>query len=273
MTQPEEALTPGEAFDLNRPQYDRLLIEVLFGLEAVTKAKGIKTHTITGRVKDRGSFLEKIERKISSKPFVDIHDIVGARVVCLFLSDLPKVSEAIHSIFEALEEEDKVESGDPRSFGYMSIHYVCRLGTKHSGPRYDGLNDLVFEVQCRTIVMDAWANVSHYLAYKGNASVPEELRKDFYALSGLFYVADHHFELFFGEATGSRQKAVEQVSRSGVRSDISIDLDTLSAYLHKKYPDRKHIDAESVSDLIEEISSHSRYKTICRIRRSIDCRS
>jgi putative GTP pyrophosphokinase len=65
----------------------------------------------------------------------------------------------------------------------------------HSGPRYDPLKHLRFEVQVRTIVMDAGAAVSHHLDYKGGTSVPSELRKDFYALSGLFYVADQHFEV------------------------------------------------------------------------------
>ena len=58
-----------------------------------------------------------------------------------------------------------------------------------------GLHGIKFEIQCRTILQNAWASVSHRLAYKGEASIPEALRKDFHALAGLFYVADKHFEL------------------------------------------------------------------------------
>ena len=49
-----------------------------------------------------------------------------------------------------------------------------------------------FEIQVRTIAQDAWDSVSHYLDYKNN-SIRDELKRDFYALSGLFYVADTHF--------------------------------------------------------------------------------
>jgi len=58
--------------------------------------------------------------------------------------------------------------------------------------------------------MDAWATVSHYLDYKTDADVPLGLRKDFQALSGLFYLADTHFEMFYG-ATGRSQQETKDL--------------------------------------------------------------
>ena len=66
---------------------------------------------------------------------------------------------------------------------------VAIMRAEYSGPRYDNIAVLPFEIQVRTIAMDAWANVSHHLDYKSDKDVPAELRKDFYALSGLFYLA------------------------------------------------------------------------------------
>ncbi len=56
----------------------------------------------------------------------------------------------------------------------------------YKGPRYDTIVGMPFEIQVRTILMDAWANVSHYLAYKSDIDVPINLQRDFYALGGLF---------------------------------------------------------------------------------------
>jgi ppGpp synthetase/RelA/SpoT-type nucleotidyltranferase len=71
------------------------------------------------------------------------------------------------------------------------------LPDNYTGPRYEDLKGLKAEIQIRTIAMDAWSNVSHYLEYKTPEAAPSSLRKDFYALSALFYLADTHFELFF----------------------------------------------------------------------------
>jgi hypothetical protein len=135
----------------------------------------------------------------------------------------------------------------------MSVHYIATLKGEHVGPRYDDLKGIRFEIQARTIVMDAWANVSHYLDYKGESSVPEDLRKDFFALSGLFYVADQHFEIFADRARRSREKAEEEL-KSDTASDLEINLDTMEAFLARRYPDRVHGDRPSVSELVEQVT-------------------
>ena len=98
----------------------------------------------------------------------------------LFLSDLPRLDKLIRDCFNVVSYENKVTDSDPSSFGYMSVHYVTTPDDSHSGPRYDELKGIPIEIQIRTVVMDAWANVSHHLDYKGESSIPKDLRKDFY---------------------------------------------------------------------------------------------
>lgn len=243
--------SPADHYRAQTHLYARLLEEVLFALESSVERRGIKTHSVTGRVKDLQSFLYKIERKGYSDPMAQTDDLVGCRIVCLFLSDLPSLREAVDETFEILSEEDKVAGGDVESFGYMSQHFVCRLRPEHVGPRYDDLKHIRFELQCRTLLMDAWANVSHYLAYRGEASIPDHLRKDFHALSGLFYVADRHFQMFFLESVRSQED-----SSARVRADelaLPLNRDTLIAFMRSEFRDRKHLEAESASELLEEI--------------------
>lgn len=256
-------------YDDNLAVFHRVLAEVKFSLEDAVERYGIKTHSISARIKSRESFFEKIARKSVVEPVYKVNDIVGVRVVCLFKSDLPRLDEVIREIFDTFDFDDKVAGEDPESFGYMSVHYVCQIRRDHSGPRYDLLKGFPFEIQCRTIAMDAWANISHYLAYKGNASIPDHLQRDFSALSGLFYIADRHFESFFKASIDSRNEAIENAEIGTVKG-LSINRDSMGAYLRKKYPDREHADDEGVSDLVEQISRISAYRTIGDLETVID---
>jgi putative GTP pyrophosphokinase len=195
-----------------QPGYDRLRQEAEYALGSRLGARRIKLHTLTSRVKTLASLEEKAQRKVYKRPLLETPDLVGVRVVVLFLSDIARVDDIVSSLFEVVGVSDTVEgTDDPSTFGYMSKHFDARLPSTLKGPRYEDLPGIRFEVQVRTLLMDAWANVSHYLAYKGESSIPPELRGDFNALSGLFYVADKHFELFFGRTETVREKAEEQL--------------------------------------------------------------
>jgi ppGpp synthetase/RelA/SpoT-type nucleotidyltranferase len=254
-----------QIFRGNIPSYERLVEEVIFILKDIASRAHVKIHSVSGRVKDLNSTLEKIERKGYTNPWEQLEDVVGCRIVCLFISDLEIIEKEMMKEFGVSRREDKIEGGDDSgTFGYMSKHYICKLGPKLAGPRYDTLKDIKFEIQCRTLLMDAWANVSHYLAYKGSVSIPANLRRDFFALSGLFYVADKHFELFFSEAIAAEQNALSKAS-AGEKIDDDINLETVQALLVELYPDRERADRQSISSFVEEAAAAG-YKTIGQLR-------
>lgn len=235
--------------------YRQLKEEALFILEPAISSRNIKLHSTTHRVKGVDSFIDKAQRKESEKPFDEIRDIVGIRVICLFLSDIERIGEVVRESFSVIEEDNKVEGADVSSFGYMSFHFIATMKGEHSGPRYDAIANMPFEIQVRTIAMDAWANVSHYLDYKTDKDVPSELRRDFYALSGLFYVADRHFEMFFGSRKQSQERMKELFTSSASAEQLEqeINLDSLTAYLRRKFPETREANSEAVSDLIEQL--------------------
>jgi ppGpp synthetase/RelA/SpoT-type nucleotidyltranferase len=241
-------------FEARRPVFSSLEEEAVFCLKAGLEAAGIKVHSLMHRVKDWQSIKDKLDGRTSGKRSpADLTDVVGLRVVALFLSDLPRIADVVHATFDVMSEDDKVAGvASQDAFGYMSHHLIVRMRDDHVGPRYDHLKGIAFEVQVRTILMDAWANVSHYLDYKGETSIPEPLRRDFFALSGLFYVADKHFEMFFSESIASMDSAADELDRSDI-NEVDINVDTLQAFLERKYPDRKHVAREYVSQLAEEL--------------------
>jgi putative GTP pyrophosphokinase len=239
-------------YEARKPLYEQLLNEVVFILNAALKDHGIKTHGVTGRVKGLPSLEDKAVRNGYTDPLGEASDVVGVRIVTLFLSDLPLVRDLLDNGFDVVESDDKIDGADPSTFGYMSMHYIATLPDSHVGPRYDKVKSIRFEIQVRTMLMDAWANVSHYLAYKGEASVPADLKRDFHALSGLFYVADQHFEMFFKGVMESRQGMGRGID--GSIDSAEVNLETVQSLLYQKYSDREHAPPDAISEFVEEVT-------------------
>ncbi|WP_189953780.1 GTP pyrophosphokinase [Streptomyces roseolus] len=238
-------------FKSQEGKYRDLCNEISYSLSREIGSSGIKIHSISTRPKTLESFLEKVNRKQYADPFTQCEDLGAARVVCLFMSDLVKIREVIENTFQVLSHHDKIQDGDASSFGYMSQHYICRLSSENSGPRYDHIGGLKFEIQVRTILMDAWANISHYLSYKNEDSIPHTVTRDFHALSGLLFVADRQFELLADTALRSAANAENEIVHSGAEvSDINGD--TLTALLLKLFSDRDPSSAFDVSDLVQD---------------------
>jgi putative GTP pyrophosphokinase len=255
-------------FDKRIPPWEQLRNEAAFILEHELASAKIRYHSLSSRIKTFQSFAAKAERKMLTDPFAQVRDIVGLRIVCLFLSDIEKIAAVIRAKFEVLEEDNKIEGQQVSSFGYMSFHFTAQMRSSYSGPRYDGILAIPFEIQLRTIAMDAWAAASHYLDYKSDTDVPSDLRRDFYALSGLFYVADRHFEMFFKSRQTVREQIVRTLELEHPPMDQEINLDSLDAYLRYKFPDRKQGDSETVSQAVEELNEAG-FRTISGVDKMI----
>lgn len=249
-------------YKLISPLLDRLVIEAEDCIKAMLSKSEIKIHAILHRIKTVESCKEKLCRKLDDSgkvaPIFMLTDLVGLRIVCLFLSDIKEIENMIGKSFRVMHKDDKTNSSDSNTFGYHGTHFIVKLKEEYSGPRYDHIKDMAFEIQVRTITMDAWAAASHYLDYKSGKGVPSELKKDFYALSGLFYVVDTHFELFFNESQKSKKNTFDSSFETLIGSELNED--TLILYLRKKFPD-KSLNSNQVAELTIELID-SGYKTI-----------
>jgi len=183
-----------------RKQFELLKLVASHQLDHAIKSQRIKTHSLPCRIKSFDSFAEKARRKNLTDPFNEIHDLVGLRVVCLFLSDLSKVGKVIEDTFHLIAKDNKIDSSPRNAFGYMDIQYIVAL--EHNVE--EAIRGMRFEIQVRTIAQDAWASISHHLYYKQRKMIPEDWERDFQALSALFYVADQHFRILNEESLGKR---------------------------------------------------------------------
>ena len=134
--------------------------------------------TYKARVKDFESYYHKLLRLSIPRAdaceqgaafFPVISDIIGIRIVCAFLQDLRTAESILRSSFEILEVERKGADRTFREFGYESTHILISIPPELK----EGVSlpeDLVFEIQLRTILQDAWAEVEHELVYKSEFS-------------------------------------------------------------------------------------------------------
>lgn len=233
--------------------FERLRAEAVYEVETALVDAKIKIHTLHSRIKSLDSIYSKAQRKNLFDPVDELTDIVGLRVVAIFLSDLVKIASVLSECFDVQHTDDKLTALLPSQFGYMSMHLIAQIRSSFQGTRYNGIKEIKFEIQLRTIAMDAWAAASHYLDYKSEADVPVDLQRDFHALSGLFYVADQHFELFF-KARSLTQEKVEEIFRDSTSPLVQpINFDTVSAFLQRRYPDRSQAQPEDVSALVDSL--------------------
>lgn len=239
--------------------YEKLVDEVLFILRECIKESQIKIHSIVPRetkIKTFQSFYNKVIRHhVEKNEFEAIEDIAGVRVICLYRSDLDRLGNIISDNFNIVQV-DTSRTRTKAPFGYASDHYVVKLPKTCKGPRYDKLKHLKCEIQVRTILMDAWASVSHHLDYKQEIDIPKELRTDFNALSGLFYVADTHFELFRKGFEEARADLMKSVQEDIFNLDQEINLDSLTAYFKWKFPERREDPRTISSNIVSELRQY-----------------
>ena len=154
------------------------------------------------RVKEFDSFLRKIikNKKYQENPFETIDDILGVRIITFIKSDLDLVSKIVQNEFELLEgPDDKSMKSSYKEFGYRSIHYIVKLNQKRAElPECRDYKDLRAEIQIRTIIENAWAEIEHHWNYKPDKKdnkMDDILKHRLYGLMAVLELVDREFDL------------------------------------------------------------------------------
>ena len=239
-----------------RPLYERLAINLQQALRTFLSENNIPHLDITYRIKDFESAFEKIERKGYQQPLDQIEDWCGLRVICYYPSDVRRVCEIIENEFDVREEEDKAQRLEAHEFGYRSTHFIVKTNSSWlKAPNYRGLGHLKAEIQVRTILMHAWAEIEHKLAYKSADQVPDKFRRNLYRLSAKFEEADEQFDDLRAGLSEYRAQ-VRSIAQSAGEfdKDLELNLDTLQAFLDFHFPDRKK-SIKHTGELLEEMQT------------------
>lgn len=129
--------------------------------------------TFKSRVKKFNSYYRKVLRikpdSFGKQSLPVLTDLIGIRVICAFLEDLSVVEQQIVDRYEIVEIERKGADKSFSEFGYESTHILIKIPPRIKD-RYRLPEGLVCEIQIRTILQDAWAEVEHELVYKSEFS-------------------------------------------------------------------------------------------------------
>ncbi|HET8660178.1 MAG TPA: hypothetical protein VFM55_14410 [Micromonosporaceae bacterium] len=204
-------------------------------VRSALQSRGLHPHTVTHRVKRRESAVRKIERKARADySLSDITDLLGVRVITYFNYDVDQVAEIIEQEFtvDRANSVDKRTSLDPDRFGYLSLHYVVGLSdSRRRLPEYKKFDKVRFEVQIRSILQHAWAEIEHDLGYKSKHAIPAPLRRRFSRLAGLLELADEEFAHI---RDSLKEYAAEvNVAIRDNALNVPIDRDSVEAYIRE----------------------------------------
>jgi len=200
-----------------RPLYGAFCVHVRQLIAAEVAGRSIKILSIEARTKSLESFERKIRRLLGThrdsrhalEPLKMVTDMAGVRVITFLPKTVLELDALIRERFRVLERDDKTESREtPSSFGYRSIHYLVELAPGQLEPQdlrwYQGL---VAEIQVRTILQHAWAEIEHDIQYKSVRAIPPAIRRRLAAVAGLLEIADREFQAIRDEYDRSRKHA------------------------------------------------------------------
>jgi len=212
-------------------KHQRLTLSVVAIIKGLLSANKIPFLAVEGRTKTRKSVEEKIERKKYKRPEHQVTDITGVRVILYFETDVQRVSDLIVSAFNVDESKslDKSALLSVDKIGYRSVHYVCDLGNARAQlPEYEGMGGLNFEIQVRTVLQHAWAEIAHDRNYKFSGKLPPVMERELHLLAGMLEVADKGFDKLSKEID---QYGSEIANRAAGEEDINIDSISLPAFV------------------------------------------
>ncbi|MBO4404172.1 MAG: tetratricopeptide repeat protein [Treponema sp.] len=185
--------------------YSKVFSEVLENMEAKLKStiKLASMPTYKARIKSFKSYYKKILRQKpdeskQSSSLVTLTDMIGIRVICAFIEDLREVERQVSAHFTVKEIERKGAEQSFREFGYESIHILVKIPPecmpkKNTSPALP--EDIVCEIQIRTILQDAWAEVEHELIYKSEFNpFDKPLRRKLASINASLSLADMIFQ-------------------------------------------------------------------------------
>jgi ppGpp synthetase/RelA/SpoT-type nucleotidyltranferase len=225
--------------------YRRFADTVRTVLQSAMSAAEISVHSVEARGKTVESFANKATEPSDedpsvpkySEPLAAITDLAGVRIIAFFLSTVEQLDALIHDEFEVIEKLVKGELLDEKEMkiGYQSVHYIVQLTSNRTAlSEYAQYSDLVCEIQVRTILQHAWAEIEHDIQYKSVASLPQLVRRRFVSLAGLLEIADREFE-----AIGQEHERIQQDARTSIEEgrldQVEITPDALKTYLDKKF--------------------------------------
>lgn len=184
--------------------YHECALAVSAILRTALRLEEIKVQAIEARGKSLPSFAEKCEKRDPKdpgrpkypEPLTDITDLAGVRVIVFLPAHINKVSTIVSNMFR-VDTSQAIRADS----GYRGEHHLVRFDEdRRELIEYRSYADLTVEIQVRTVLQHAWAEVEHGIVYKPNGRVPQAVRNSLQLLSRSLEVSDDQLQLAASEA-------------------------------------------------------------------------
>jgi ppGpp synthetase/RelA/SpoT-type nucleotidyltranferase len=193
---------------------------------------------VEARAKGVPSFSEKIIRKRplyigppyppDPDPLVRMTDLCGGRVIAQTSEQVSAVCRFIEKAFDIdwPNSEDVSKRLKPTEFGYRSVHYIVSVNPEKL--REAGIDIAVprkvlrlkAEIQVRTMLEHASADIAHDLLYKTDVRVPDRLVRQSAGLWAVLEGADEDFARFVAAVSEFKTNYGAYHTRSEVETEI-----------------------------------------------------
>lgn len=246
-------------------------------IKNILKEEKILYHSVSGRVKNRDSFMEKVTRKdyVSQEQMTDFS---GIRVITYTTAEIPKVCNIIEQEFDVDIENscDKSDNLDVNQVGYLSVHYIVRLkNSRIALAEYRPYKDMCCEIQVRSLLQHAWAEIEHDRNYKFSGVLPKELRRRFFLVAGTLELMDKEFQSLTEDIDLYAENIQKQAENGNL--DLPIDSTSLVKYLDQYF---KEYDIKMLSSnyargsdmIIQELQDYG-IETLQQLNNLLQCKS
>lgn len=252
-------------WEQEKPMYrawgDFVLLQILNELKNdKVQVKSFFKNTPTVRVKDDKSLIDKAfyRKKTYTDPFNEIEDKVGLRFVVLLIKEIDTITKIIeHSNiwnFEKSRDFEAERNISPLLFTYQSVHYIVK---PKSDINYSSFGitikaDISCEIQIRTILQHAYAELTHDSVYKAKTVVEPDIHRTIAKSMALIETTDD----FFSDVNS------KLYSNTYDRVSFQKDLDALyRKYIKPSYNDDPQksslVIMDEFKELIDSTTAHS----------------
>lgn len=213
--------------DENLPKFELLGKHIAFIIENLLQQNQVDYLSVSYRTKTKEGILEKIGRKKYKNPTDELTDISGVRIILYLESDIARVSDVIKSTFNidvknSMDNEGRLSSD---KVGYRSVHYVCDIGEKRNALKeYEYISGLNCEIQVRTMLQHAWAELTHDRNYKLGANLPLQIQRKINLYSGMLEIADEGFS----EIVNAIEEYKESIKDNDLEELLSQEINSIN---------------------------------------------
>lgn len=193
------------------------------------------------RLKKEESYLDKAlyRNKEYSNHLLDIEDKIGTRVILLKSDEVVQVAETLlkQNVWVAKKTKEFLQADPEKAsiFNYQSIHLVCIPPTDSTDFPKEQISYLTCEIQIRTLLQHAFAEVSHDSTYKGVYKSDSEIIRKLAKSMALMEATDDYFCTVFEMMSDQQryfsnyliqleklfQKYVPSYSRSALNANLT----------------------------------------------------